>query len=118
MVNQIPADAILLQTATNYKPIWVNTSPHLKGEAASKANGAGHYSMPPIFRIHVLSNDNSGNIKLWLYNDDPDEAGDGITIPKTALLVGHTYDMYLNRFEATGITILGYQLKNYPYDLD
>jgi len=98
----------------DYSPVWINKSKQLKGSAADSRSGVGVYSNMPIFQFLVAENDNVGDIEIWAL-DNPD--GEPIVIPKMSFRVGSIYKMYLKKFKASGITLVGYRTKNYPYDL-
>ena len=106
----------LLVSGQSYKTVWTNKSPHLKGKAAGAANGSGYYWPMPIYTFQVLDNDETGTMDIWTWSMNLDAAG--ITVPKAAFLVGHTYEMYLTKFIATGITLLGYHTRNMPFELN
>jgi hypothetical protein len=98
----------------DYTPVWINTSTNLRGDAANADNGLGKYSRAPIMKILITSNDNAGTVRVWgLGNIDTDF----VDVPKTAFNVGSEYEFYFKKFSGTGITMLGFTPRNYPYDL-
>lgn len=114
-MNLTGYELVDLQSGVDYSPQFISTSKLLKGSAAAAANGPGYYSPMPVFKILITSNNNTGNIKLWGIGNDDD--GGYVEIPKSSLKVGEEYNIYLKKFEAAGITMVGYTSKNLPIEL-
>ena len=116
MYINIANNLVTMVRNTNYKPVWVNTSPQLKNsfgsphdsgnDAADAMCGPGYYDQYPIFRIQVAKNTLSDYlIRLWLHST---AAASPIDIPYTAFTHGFTYDMYVAKYtivNASGVEI-------------
>lgn len=119
MYVNIAAGLVTMTRNTVYKPAWVNTSKQLKNPAAGSPPdytnfsvdamcGPGHWDKYPIFRILVAKNALSDYlIRFWLYNTP---IASPVDIPYSAFVVGHTYDMFVNKYtivDAGGNEITG-----------
>jgi len=137
MYINISTDLVVMTPNTVYKPMWVNTSPLLKdhagspydpiNQAASAMVGPGHWDKYPIFRVQVAKNSLSNLfVRIWLFNT-PDSSP--IDVPCAAFLVGHNYDMHINKYtivdgsgteqsgQFTNFTLIGHYCNAFPIDL-
>lgn len=120
--------AIRLERNVEYKSVWVNTSPGLKGVPASSANGSGYYDKAPIHAMKLLTapGGSAAAYRIWFYGALEAEYVD---IPLAAWAVGETIEAYLWKFtivdgsevevtdqDAT-MFILGFKGKNMPLEL-
>jgi hypothetical protein len=121
--------AIRLERNVDYRSVWVNTSPGLKGVPASSANGSGHYDKAPIHAMKLLAAPagSADAYRLWFYGAIAED--EYVDIPIDAWAVGETIDAYLWKFtivdsggnEVTNqdatMFILGLKGKNMPLEL-